>query len=162
MNVFGRPHWRTSQHFPITLTFIAGTNYRSTWHSMHTATQTEMTFFVVKSVCFTPMSQKTKGQWTQITTECQCEVGMWWWWMSLLQTEIEGKLMCLCTKSSMTVVAPLRMRAKCTTEHIQRSSTKSFCNTPESYWRLFQIESQCTPQHFISCVLCAQIGSWHI
>lgn len=35
MNAFGRPHWQTSQHFPISLTFIAGTNYRSSWHSLH-------------------------------------------------------------------------------------------------------------------------------
>lgn len=45
--------------------------------------------------------------------------------MSLLQTEMEGKPICLCTKSSMTFVAPLRMGAKCTTEHIQQSSTRA-------------------------------------
>lgn len=94
MNVFGRPHWRISQHFPITLTFIAGTNYRSTWHPLHTPTQTEITFSVVLSQYILHLChRKPKGNEHKLLLSCWCEIeeGMLMWWMSLLRTELAGK-----------------------------------------------------------------------
>lgn len=141
MNVFGWPHWQISQHFPITLTFITGTNYRSTWHPLHMGARKWHFLLLLSQYVLYLCHRKPKGNEHKLLLSVEIEEGMLKWWMSFLQTEMKGKPMCLCIKSSMTVAAPLRTGAKCTTEHIQRSSTKSLCNTPASYWCLFQIET---------------------
>lgn len=103
---------------------------------------------------------KPNGNEHKLLLSCRCEIeeGMLSWWMSLLPTEMEGKTNVFMHQIFNDCCSTPENGSKM---HYWTHSTKSLRNTPASYWHLFQIESQHTP-HFISRILCAQTGSWHI
>lgn len=159
MNVFGRPHWLISQHFPNTQIYC--------WHKL-LINLTSLAHGNYILHCY------LVNMFYTYVTENQRVMNTNYYWVSLRNRGRHVEVMNVSSTDRDGGKTDMFMHQIfndfcCTPEngskmHYWTHSTKlnkSLRNTPASYWRLFQIESQHTP-HFISRILCAQTGSWHI